>query len=237
MSRLGQLGPLYWTSDLWADVSFVPGDSWFSWGSLFCTQHWSHQHTWYVSISTEFQNELKHVQQVLQRLGPGERDTLGYGLYSTQSGSRTCCFKRENIPLTGGPGGPGKPGRPCKPEKKQINNAVIILNQNPDWVVTHSLSYGSSGAHWTRRALQTATTQSHTDRTGRYKGCVSGGLLEVLEDQPGLFVQEDRSLLPPLCCPRKQTQKEWSCLISLSCIFWHLSALLLGDTVALAVNN
>lgn len=29
-------------------------------------------------------------------------------------------------------------------------------------LVTHSLSYGSSGAHWTRRALQTATTHRLT---------------------------------------------------------------------------
>lgn len=37
-----------------------------------------------------------------------------------------------------------------------------------------------------------------------YEGCVRGFLQEVLEDQPGLFVLEDRALQPPLCCPRKE---------------------------------
>lgn len=66
------------------------------------------------------------------------------------------------------------------------------------------------------------------------KGCVSGCLQRVLEDQPGLFVQEDPALPPPLCCPRKRTRIKLFISFPASL---GISARLLGDTVVLAVNN
>lgn len=86
-----------------------------------------------MSIATEFQNELKHVQQVLQRLGPGERDMLGYILYSTQSDSHIYVALRwKTFHLQQDLEGQESQEDPVSQKKKKINNAVIILNQNPD---------------------------------------------------------------------------------------------------------
>lgn len=118
-----------------------------------------------------------------------------------------CCSKKANFQLTGGPGGPGKPGRPCKQE--QINQQCCCNSKAKPRLKSYSLSLLQVlwGPLDQTSPADSKNTQAHADRSGRYKGCVSGCLQEVLGDQPGLFVQEDRALPPPLCCPRKQTTR------------------------------
>lgn len=108
-------------------------------------------------------------------------------------------------------------------KNKRINNAVVILKHNPDQRVTHSLSYRSSGAHWTRWALQTGTTHRLT-QTGAadIKGVSVGAYRRSWKtSQASLPRKTELSCLPLAALGNRQ--QEWSFLISLSRISWHLS--------------
>lgn len=90
------------------------------------------------------------------------------------------------------------------------------------------------GGPWDRTSpAETSNTQAHTGGRGGAKGCVGGGLREVLEDRPGLVVQEDPALPPPLCRPRRPDPSR---LVSLPASA-GIPALLLGDAATLAVNS
>lgn len=90
------------------------------------------------------------------------------------------------------------------------------------------------GGPWDRTSpAETSNTQAHTSGRGGAKGCVGGSLQEVLEDRPGLVVQEDPALPPPLCCPRRPDP---SCLVSPPASA-GIPVLLLGDAATLAVNS
>lgn len=119
--------------------------------------------------------------------------------------TRGCCSKKDNFRLTGGPAGPGKPGRPCKQE--QISQQCCRKSKAKPKSYSLSLLQVLWGPLDQTSPADSNNTQARSDRTGRYKGCVSGCLQEVLEDQPGLVVRENRALPPPLCCPRTQTTR------------------------------